>query len=249
MGIKVVLMDLDGTVYRGNELIPGADSAIRSIRDCMELVFFTNNSGSTRKEIAGKLESMGITCTEDDVLSSGYMAAVYAKENRLEDVYVCGTDSLREEFRAQGIKMAEPSDARCTVVGFDPEFDYGKLAMGVRAAMRSERLIACNKERIFPCGDGMCPGSGAMVSSAEFCSGKDADLIVGKPNTLMLDLVTKRYSVDRSEILVVGDTYESDIVMADAYGARSVLIGDRQGRCMSLDSISELPDFIRKASD
>ena len=149
MKIDVVLMDLDGTVYEGDRLIKGAYEVIETIRSSgTDLLFFTNNSEKTRKSISRKINHMGILCAESDIISSGFISANYAKENSLKNVYVCGTEELREEYSNQNISMTNEYNAESTVIGMDSTFDYKKLTLGVRAAINSKHIISCNMEQI-----------------------------------------------------------------------------------------------------
>ena len=218
--IKAVLLDLDGTVYNGSILIDGAKEAVDSIRDRgIRLFFFTNNSGRSRKAIVDKLTGMGIGCSQDDVISSAYVCARYLKDNNIDNVYVSGSDGLRQEIGMCGISMVGPESPDAVVIGMDADFDYQKMTEAVNAVVRSKILIACNRDRVFPCSRGLCPGCGAMVASIEHCSGKKADVTIGKPERTMFDHVIGMLGIQADEALVVGDTYDSDILMAERCGA------------------------------
>ena len=86
-----------------------------------------------------------------------------------------------------------------------------------------------------------------MVSSIEYCIGRESDVVIGKPNTLMLDHFSKASSIRNSEILVVGDTYESDIVMAERYGSQAILIGGKHEGCASVNDISQLSSIVKES--
>ena len=218
--IKAVLLDLDGTVYNGSVLIDGAKEAVEGIRRMgLKLFFFTNNSGKSRQAVADKLEGMGIPCTKDDVISSAYTCARYLKDNGIDNVYVSGTDGLREEIKAFGTSIVGPDSMDAVVIGMDPNYDYQRMTEALNAVLCCKILIACNRDRVFPCSKGACPGCGAMVSSIEHCSGRKADVTIGKPERHMFDLVMNMLDADAGELLVVGDTYDSDILMAERCGA------------------------------
>ena len=109
----------------------------------------------------------------------------------------------------------------------DSKFDYHKLTMAVRAALQSEYIIACNRDRVFPKEGGeLFPGCGAMVSSVEYCANRTVDLVVGKPNTIMFEHIMESLSLEKDEILVIGDSLESDIKMAETAGAPFIYIND-----------------------
>ena len=226
---KAVLFDLDGTVYYGSKVIDGANEAIEHCRALGKQVFFaTNNSTKTRAQIYERLKNMGVSCTVDEVLTSGYVAALYAKREGLQNIYLCGSQDLASELEGLGIACVGATEAENLLIGFDPDFTYAKLTEAVRVALEAKKILACNKEKTY-LGEGaqiFC-GCGGMVAPIEWCSGRSSDYVIGKPNTLMLDIVCEQLNLSSSEILMVGDTYESDILMANKMGCPSVLIGTK----------------------
>lgn len=227
---RAVLFDLDGTIYYGSHIIEGANEAIEKCRELgKQVLFLSNNSAKTRAQLFERLEGMGVSCEPDEVFSSGYACALFAKREGLEEIYVSGTESLREEFARMGIESADSDHARNLVIGYDPGFTYEKLTEAVRVALRAEKIIACNKEKVYR-GEGAqwFPGCGGMVAPIEWCASREVDYLVGKPNTFMPELVARELGLARDEVLVVGDTYGTDIRMANDFGCASVLIGDER---------------------
>lgn len=224
--IKAVLFDLDGTVYYGSKLIDGADSVIQKFRDAGKHVFFmTNNSTKSRREICEKLSGMGLECSREVIYTSGYAAALYAKKKGYHTVYIFGTGALESEFDELGIHHSE--EAEVVVIGYDMQFNYQKLTEALQVAFRAKALIACNKEKHYP-GEGAVrmPGCGAMVGALEGSLGRTVDYVVGKPNPLLLDIICSQRNLKKEEILVIGDTFESDIQMSKLYGCQSIYIGN-----------------------
>lgn len=224
--IKGVLFDLDGTVYYGDKLIDGADDVIRRFKEQGKTVLFmTNNSAKSRARIYEKLSGMGIECKAEDVYTSGYAAVYYSKLKGYDSVYVFGTDELKEEFFKYGVSHSEKSDV--IIIGFDTEFNYEKLTKALQAALSAKCIIACNLEKNYPGNNAKrMPGCGAMVGALEGASGRKADYIVGKPSPLLLDIICKEQGFSRNQLLVIGDTYSSDIEMAGKYGCKSIYIGN-----------------------
>ena len=248
MTLKTVLMDLDGTVYRGKELIDGAPEAIDYIRRRgLNLFFFTNNSEKNRQQIAERLINMGIDCSAEDVINSGYIAMLMIKDRRYGKVFLSGSPSLREEFLKGGIELTDGSDADVLVIGMDTEFTFQKMKSALNAALNAKVIIACNVERIYPCGEGkFCPGNGALVASIEYSSNRKVDEIIGKPNTPMLEYLMKITGDKPEEIVVVGDTFDSDIALAKKCHARGILIGSNPGCDICIGSIAELPGILEE---
>ena len=248
---KAVAFALDGTVYRGSQLIDGIDEVIRHCRKLGKSIFFlTNNSSETRSQIFHKPRNMGIDCTFREVLTSGYAAALYAHRERLSNIYVCGSKNLISECEKLSVHAVDAEEAENMLIGLDPEFDYGKLAAATSVALKANKIIACNKERSYPGEeDSSMPGCGGMVAAIEWCSGRMVDLMIGKPNTFMLKEVSEQLGLAPAEILVVGDTYDTDIIMANKFGSPSVIISSHvYGDTVSVDSVRELLTLIGETS-
>ncbi len=243
--LKAILLDLDGTIYYGSRLINGADQAVEYFRTHGIKVFFlTNNSTKTRKQIQEKLIRMGMECSEEEIYTSGYASALYAARMGYDSVYIFGTESLKKEFTDAGIQVAE--HAPVVVIGYDMGFDYEKLTDALQVALYAETIIACNTETHYPGENAMrMPGCGAMVGALEGSLGRKVNYIVGKPNTLLLKIICEQQGLDKSEIMVVGDTYESDIIMSREFGCRSVYIHPEEcGNVITAVSIKDIPAML-----
>lgn len=244
---KAVAFALDGTVYRGSQLVEGVDEVIRHCRKLGKSVFFlTNNSSETRSQIFHKLRGMGIDCTFREVLTSGYAAALYAHRERLSNIYICGSKNLISECEKLSVHAANADEAENMLIGLDPDFDYEKLAAAANVALKANTIIACNKERSYPGEDeNLMPGCGGMVASVEWCSGRMVDLTIGKPNTFMLKEVSQQLGLAPAEILVVGDTYDTDIVMAGKFGSPSVIVSSHvYGDTVSVEDVRAFLNLI-----
>ena len=224
--IDAVLFDLDGTIYQGSKVIDGANQVILFFRERKKKIFFTtNNSTKTRRQIYERLMKMGIDANYSEVITSGYIAAEYALKKSMKDIYIFGSVNLIQEFRDHGISINQNEDAENMLIGYDPFMTYEELTKAVRVAINAKCIMACNKDRVYPGENGkLFPGCGAMTSPVEWCSQKKCDLIIGKPNTIMINFIEEKHSILSSRILVIGDSYESDIAMANKAGCKSILI-------------------------
>lgn len=222
-------IDLDGVVYCGNTPVPGAVRAMDRLRSCgIKLFFLTNNSAKKRQAIVQKLSRMGIKSSIHDVYTSGYAAALYIRSlprgNRIKTL-VIGTDDLKDELRSAGVAVTEKIPCDCVLVGYDPGFTYEKISLGLRALAGKAKFIAANIVANFPSEGGrMLPGCGAMVGALEGASHRTPDLIVGKPNTLMLTYAARHYRCRPAEIMIIGDSLDEDILMASRFGSPSIYI-------------------------
>ncbi len=246
--IDAVLFDLDGTIYYGSKIIPGANETIAFFRNNGKKVFFTtNNSTKTKKQIYERLINMGVDCHLDEVLTSGYLATLVAKQRKMKDIYIFGSKNLIKEFEEQGIVVNQEENAKNLLIGYNPEMTYEDLTKALQVALHAKLIIACNRERVYPGENArMMPGCGAMTAPIEWCANRECDLIVGKPNSLMIEILSKRENIAPERLLVVGDTYESDIIMANAAGSLSILLSkDRKyNDTVTVDSIADVPSLF-----
>lgn len=245
--IKAVVFDLDGTIYYGNELIEGALEVIEYLRRMGKKIFFlTNNSTKSREQIYNRLISMGLICNIDEVYTSGYVAALYAEKEGVKNIYILGSNDLKNEFYSKGIQVTEDEKlAESLLIGYDTELNYDRLTKALNVALNGRTIMACNKERHYPGKNAIrMPGCGAMVGAIELCANRKVDFVIGKPNTLMLDILLEVNNLNRDEIVMVGDTYESDIIMANNVGCKSILINEKDEHELTVLKISDIKNYI-----
>jgi ribonucleotide monophosphatase NagD (HAD superfamily) len=142
-------------------------------------------------------------------------------------VLIIGSDRLRDEMSRSGAQPVSDANQPCEflVVGLDIEFTYPKISASLDALMGGATFIACNRDKRFPIeGNRFLPGCGAMVAAIEAAWGKKPDYEVGKPDTTFLEIIAAETSLQADEILVVGDSLESDIAMSNRFGSPSVFV-------------------------
>ncbi|MDI6731711.1 MAG: HAD-IIA family hydrolase [Candidatus Margulisbacteria bacterium] len=229
--IKAVAFDLDGTLYLGNQIVDGAIDLINFLFDRgIKILYFTNNSGKTRKEIYEKLLRLGFKLELSNLDTSAYATALYAKNNNLNPVFPVGSPSFIEELSSVGLVISsDPSLIKAVLIGLDVEFSYSKLAQTASIIKESNcRIIASNIDANYPINNNkLMPGTGPIVAAIESACGKKIDYIVGKPNTYIIELILNSHNLDRDELLIVGDSYESDIKMAQGYGCPAILMSKK----------------------
>lgn len=226
--VQALAFDLDGTIYLGGRLLDGADELLGWLREAgIPYVFFTNNSGKTRAQVVASLCAMGVDADESNTYTSGEATAVYVARRGWHHVECIGTDGLREMLAGSGVECdGDPGTAQAIVVGLVPGFEASRLTDRLLAVPAGAPLIAANMDADYPVEGGRrLPGCGAVVVAVEARTGRRVDFVVGKPGTFMLDLLCEDHGFDPECVLIVGDSLDSDIAMADAAGAPSVLIG------------------------
>lgn len=238
------ILDLDGVIYHGREVIPGACESIDRLRSsCSQVVFFTNNATRTREAIASRLVDMGIPCSAGDVISSAYAASVYIKEKYgSSTIYPVGEQGLVEELKRAGHTIGE-LDADHVVAGLDREFTYEKLTRALELLMNGAGFIATNTDAMLPTEHGFLPGAGSMVAAIQAASGVVPD-VVGKPNKSIMDVLLKEYGLKSEECVMVGDRLETDILAGIRAGMHTVLVLTGASGIEDIESSGIRPDTV-----
>lgn len=232
-----VLLDLDGTVYRGDSILDVAVDVVAALREAdVPLAFVTNNAARSPGEVAERLTRLGVTAVADDVVTSA-QAAARILADRLDDaapVLVVGTDALAEEVRGAGLRpVARADDKPAAVVqGHSPDTGWTVLAEACLAIRDDAWWLACNLDATLPSERGLLPGNGAMVAALRAATERQPDL-AGKPARHLVDEVLRRLGVRHP--LVVGDRVESDIAAANAAGLEALLV---------LSGVSDAADLL-----
>ena len=196
------LFDLDGTIYRGEELIPGADTVIAVLRDeGRRVAFLSNKPLSTRADYAAKLTRLGIPATPDEVINSSIVLVRHlAALDPGAPVFVIGEPPLVGELRAHGFEVRADHRVRWVVIAFDRTFDYAKLDTALQAVRRSgARLIATNPDRTCPTEHGEIPDCAGMIAAVEAVTGQAVEAIVGKPSPIILDVALAALGVSAAD--------------------------------------------------
>ena len=220
------LFDLDGTVYRGEHLIPGAAEVIGALRASgRRVAFLSNKPIQTRADYADKLTRLGIPTSAEEVVNSSLVLGRYlARLDPGAACFVIGEPPLVRELEAHGLKVHDDANVGWVVIAFDRTFTYAKLNTALQAVKRGARLIATNPDRTCPVGDGEIPDCAGMIAAVEAVTGKGVELIVGKPSPLILEMALEVLGLPASDTVIVGDRIETDVTMGKALGLRTVLV-------------------------
>lgn len=247
MGYEAVIVDLDGTVYNETALIPGAKYGIKTLRSAgVQVQFLTNAAIRSQIHYKEKLNDVGISAASDEILTSGVVTATYLASNHPNCVpFVVGESALREELRGVGLDPTEkPSDADTLVVGLDRDVDYRVLTEALRALDNETRYIATNPDAIRPGEDGQLPSTGAIIGAIEGMTGREPDVVAGKPSDIMAETASERLGVDLSDCLIVGDRLDTDIKMGSETGMTTVLVRSGVTDEDDLRAVGVRPDYI-----
>jgi NagD protein len=220
------LFDLDGTVYLGEALIPGAAEAIAALRaDGRHVCFLSNKPLQTRGDYAAKLSRLGVPASADDVINS---SLVLARHLRALDpgapVFVIGEPPMLAELRAHGFEVRDDERVRWVVIAFDRTFTYAKLNTALQAVKQGARLIATNPDRTCPVEGGEIPDCAGMIAAVEAVTDRKVEAIVGKPSPIILEVALQALGCPASESVIVGDRVETDMVMGKRMGLATILV-------------------------
>jgi NagD protein len=220
------LFDLDGTIYLGERLIPGADATIAALRAAgRRVVFLSNKPLQTRAEYAAKLTRLGVPAAPDDVINSSLVLARYLRDRDPgAPVFVIGEPPMLEEMAAHGFEVRPDERVRWVVIAFDRTFDYAKLNVALQAVKQGARLIATNPDRTCPVEGGEIPDCAGMIAAVEAVTDRKVEVIVGKPSPIILEVALAALGVPAADAAIVGDRIETDIVMGRRLGLGTVLV-------------------------
>ncbi|WP_439381809.1 HAD-IIA family hydrolase [Amycolatopsis lexingtonensis] len=221
-----VLFDLDGTVYHGARVIPGAPETIQAAREHGTPVrFVTNNASKAPDEVVAHLTGLGMPADVDEVHTSAQAGVVLLKD-RLEagaEVLVVGTESLAAEVTGAGLKPVRENgdDVRAVVQGHSPDNTWAALAEACLAIRAGALWVACNVDATLPSERGLLPGNGSMVAALRTATDVEP-LVAGKPQPLLFETAARSAGAERP--LVVGDRLDTDIAGAVAAGIDSLVV-------------------------
>jgi len=218
------LIDMDGVIYRGSQLIPGADRFIESLLEReIPFIFLTNNSQRTRRDVATKLSRMGIDVGEEHIFTCAMATARFlAHQKPNGTAYVIGEGGLLNALHRNGYSIVD-HDPDYVVVGEGRAINFEMIETAVRMVENGAKLIATNMDPNCPTQYGLRPGCGAIVAMVEAATGKQA-FSVGKPSPIMMRAARKELGLTAAETTIVGDTMETDILGGVQMGYRTVLV-------------------------
>ena len=198
LGARLFLLDMDGTLYLGDDVFPGAVDFIHTLADTgRQYIYLTNNSSRAGTDYITRLRRLGFPCEAENVFTSGMATALYLNQHYAgKPVYLVGTQAFRRELLSYGIPLVEEG-AEIVVAGFDTELVYEKLDKAVHFLRRGAAFMAAS---------GVKP------------------TYIGKPNRNMVDVISAQTGVPNAQICCVGDRLYTDIAVAVNAGAQSVLV-------------------------
>jgi NagD protein len=238
------LIDMDGVIYKGGQLIPGADRFIRGLQDSgAPFLFLTNNSQRTRRDVATKLKRLGIQVGEGQVFTCAVATARFlARRKPGGTAFVIGEGGLLTALHHNGYSMVD-KNPDYVVVGEGRTLNFEMMEQALRMILSGSKLVATNLDPNCPSAEGTRPGCGAVVAMLEEASGVKA-FSVGKPSSLMFLGAMKEIGLAPENTVIIGDTMETDILGAVQIGCRSVLVLGGSTKREDLERYVYGPDMV-----
>nr|MDO8113484.1 HAD-IIA family hydrolase [Candidatus Sigynarchaeota archaeon] len=240
------IFDMDGVLYRGRNVVPGAPAAIALLRRLgKKVLFLTNNSTRTRDMYVDLLRGMGITATIGEIFTSASILAswleTHVKSQGLDtgsvNLYVIGEDGIRIDLQQRGFAIKTDAEfdsdkslhgkVQHVVVGLDRGLTYRKLDIAQNCIVRGAKFLATNDDAALPVEDGfLAPGAGAIIQALVTCTKRSPDFgsPFGKPNPAVFHEIGKATGVALADMISIGDRLETDILAAKQAGITSVLV-------------------------
>lgn len=241
------LIDLDGVIYRGNELLPGASEFVTWLAaNQKKYLFLTNNSFATGTQILTKLARMGIVTEGTHLLTAG-QAAVQNIARRIPggSVYVVGEQPLIDLVEEQGLTAApdDSSEADAVLVGLDRFFDYQKMTNAANVIRGGALFVTINRDPVLPVADGFLPGCGSLAAALESAGGVSPE-VVGKPEPMLLLEAMELLNSQPAETVMVGDGLAIDILAGQRAETHTLLVLSGSTSSAELEQSSIKPDHV-----
>jgi HAD superfamily hydrolase (TIGR01450 family) len=244
--LRGAIVDLDGTVYRGDSLLPGAEEGIRALRAAgLDVLFFSNNPTRDGAAYVERLRSLGVEARDGEACSAGVVTAEYLADEHPDDaVYLLGSDGVAEILRDHGLALVdEPAAADVLLASWDPEFDYDDMRAALRVPVGAT-FLGTDPDRTFPSEDGPVPGSGAIIRAVAGVIEREPERVLGKPSAVAAEAALSRLDLPAEECLIVGDRLSTDVALGERAGMTTALVRTGADAESDLDDHPVSPDHV-----
>lgn len=242
--VRCFVLDMDGTVYLGSGLLPGALEFVEYLRETQrDFLFVTNNSSRHAGYYADKLTKLGIACDAKSILTSGEATAFYIKTlKKGARIFLLGTPELEAEFQEQGFTLTDHSPD-FVVLGFDKTLTYAKLVTACDWIRKGVPFLATHPDLNCPTESGYVPDCGAMVALITASTGVKPK-VIGKPNREIIDLILRKKAYAAEQLAIVGDRLYTDMATGFNAGICTVLVLSGETKLSDLQTASCQPHYV-----
>ena len=221
------IFDLDGTIYRGENLIPDADKTINHLKSLGKKIIFISNKTTGRvKDYYNFLRSKGLNIEEDEIINSTIVLKKYLFENHPgEKFFAIGEEVFIKEIESANLIFSEnPDEIQIVIVTLDRTLSYKKLEIAAHALEKNARFFAANIDDTCPVDEGEVMDAGSTISALEKRTHKKLEQHFGKPSVFMFEEIKRRLKVDLKNVLLIGDRLETDIALGNNFGIDTALV-------------------------
>ncbi|TKX73979.1 HAD-IIA family hydrolase [Halorubrum sp. GN11_10-6_MGM] len=227
MDFSGAVLDVDGTVVRGNDPIPGAPAGYGRLREAgIETLFVSNNPTKAPPAYVDRLGAAGYDVDAERVFTAGSVTTRYLREHHADDDLLCiGESGLIDQFAEAGLSTTDDVGAAdALVASIDREFDYEDLCTALWTLERDVPFIGTDPDVVIPAPERDVPGSGAVINAIAGVAERDPDAVLGKPSDTAIEMVRERLPYPAEKCLVVGDRLDTDIALGARAGMTTVLV-------------------------
>ena len=243
--VRVFLLDMDGTIFLGEKLLPRAKEFLDYLRSSgRKFIFLTNNSSKDKGSYVEKLKKLGIEAKPEEILTSGEATCIYLKSIGTKRVYLMGTPELENEFRSWGIELTE-QDPEYVVLGFDKTLTYHKLVVGCEFLRQGVPFIATHPDFNCPMENTYIPDTGSMIELMKASTGVSPK-VIGKPNKEIIESAFKKFNNehDKKEFAMVGDRVYTDVKTGINAGICAILVLSGESTMQTVEESDVKPTVI-----
>jgi len=247
MEFDAAVLDVDGTVVRGDDPIPGAPAGYHSLVAAgIETRFVSNNPTKPPAAYVDRLGAAGYDVATADVITAGSVTTAYLTRHHADDTLLCFADpGLLEQLTAAGLSTTtDPARADAVVASVDREFDYDDMCTAKWALDRGLPFIGTDPDIVIPTADRNVPGSGAVIRSIAAVAEREPDIVLGKPSAPAIEMVSERLTAPSASCLVVGDRLDTDIAFGKRAGMQTVLVRSGITDEAALEASDIKPDHV-----
>lgn len=246
--IRGAIVDLDGTVYTGDTLVPGAKRGLDDLRSAdVSPLFFSNNPTRDGEAYVERLVAMGLDVRSGEACSAADVTVAYLQtEHPDETTYLVGSRALGSILRENGVAVVDdPVTADVLVASWTDEFSYGDMQAALDGLDESTTFLGTDPDRTYP-GEGgrLVPGTGAITSALAATVGREPDRVLGKPSTEALSVALERIGVPPEDCLVVGDRLNTDLAMGARAGMTTALVLTGVSDHADVEASDVEPDYV-----
>ena len=221
------IFDLDGTIYRGEHLIPKADEVINYLKSVgKKIVFVSNKTTGTVTDYCHLLKNWGINIREEEIINSTLVVANYLKKNFKGSIFFAiGEKSFVNEIKKSGLKYStDPKKIKILLVTLDRTLDYQKLEVAAQALENGAKFYAANIDDTCPVDSGEVLDAGSTISALEKRTHRKLEMHFGKPSEFMFNEILNRLKPNPEKTILIGDRLETDIAMGNMFGIDTALV-------------------------